>query len=752
MKKRKLSILMLLFFQLLDDPALLSADTLVQGQVKSNGNSLPFAIVGVKGTTYGAQADADGNFILKSIPPGDYIFKASSMGFQSVEVRKSIIPNKTLIIDFELQQSAIEIDGVAITGSLMRSFVKESPTKVNVVSSAYIEKIPTVNVMDVIENVNGLYQQIDCGVCGTNNIRINGIDGPYTAVLIDGMPIMSSLASVYGLNGISPAMIQQVEIIKGPMSTLYGSEAMGGVINVITKTPQTAPPLTANVFRTSFGENAIDVGGIRRWDRWSALASATLFHNDEYHDSNSDNFADLTLSTRGSLFIRAARRDLFGRPELELSTRYYYEDRLGGTSDYVRNFSDVYRGSDFVYGETILTHRFETMATFNIKPETGARFDMALNFHDQDSFYGADSYSARQSSLFMQCLWPMLLNGQQTLMFGASLRGQRYDDNTSATGLINETQELIQNLPDNRWIPGWFAQHEWLVFNTVRLQSGIRIDYQEDHGWISSPSANLKINASDVTTLRLNAGTGFRIVNLFTEDHAAYSGARTTVLLEDLNPERSLNGTASLQHIIDLNRNPLTIDLEGFYTYFTNKIEPDYSRTNKIVYANLKGSSTTRGWSLTLSQSMTSIPLTYTAGATVMDVFVKNNGIIRPLEFAADYQGVVNATYRLSTGLRLDYTLNLTGPMKLPEYDPPFVRDPISESFSVHNLQLTKDLELSSGSLLQPYLAIENFTNFTQDSPLVDPGNPFGENFDTSYVYGPIHGRSLGFGFRWFQR
>ena len=192
--------------------------------------------------------------------------------------------------------------------------------------------------------------------------------------------------------------------------------------------------------------------------------------------------------------------------------------------------------------------------------------------------------------------------------------------------------------------------------------------------------------------------------------------------------------------------------MEGFYTYFTNKIEPDYSRTNKIVYANLKGSSTTRGLSLTLSQSMTSIPLTYTAGATVMDVFVKDNGIVRPLEFAADYQGVVNATYRLSTGLRLDYTFNLTGPMKLPEYDPPFVRDPISRSFSVHNLQLTKDLELSSGSLLQPYLAIENFTNFTQDSPLVDPGNPFGENFDTSYVYGPIHGRNLGFGFRWFQR
>ena len=102
--------------------------------------------------------------------------------------------------------------------------------------------------------------------------------------------------------------------------------------------------------------------------------------------------------------------------------------------------------------------------------------------------------------------------------------------------------------------------------------------------------------------------------------------------------------------------------------------------------------------------------------------------------------------------MRLDFTMNLTGPMKLPEYAPPFERDPISPRFAVYNIQLTKDIELSTGSLLQPYIAVENITNYTQDSPLVAPENPFGERFDTAYVYGPIHGRSLGLGFRWFQR
>ena len=196
----------------------------------------------------------------------------------------------------------------------------------------------------------------------------------------------------------------------------------------------------------------------------------------------------------------------------------------------------------------------------------------------------------------------------------------------------------------------------------------------------------------------------------------------------------------------------MTVDLEGFYTYFTNKIEPDYSQQGEIIYANLDGSSTTRGLSLTVSQSLTAIPMAFTVGATLMDVFVEEDERQHPLEFAPDYQGVANATYRLPAELRLDYTMNLTGPMKLPEYDPPFKRDPESLRFSVHNLQLTRDISLRDGSLLQPYIALENLTDFTQDSPLVDPLNPFGENFDTAYIYGPVHGRSIGLGVRWFMR
>ena len=163
---------MYLIFILLAQPLLLHitacssfADTVVNGQIRANNELLPFAIVGVKGTTYGTQADVHGKFIIESLPPGEYTFIASSMGFHSEELVGNVVADSVLTLNFSLKQSAIEIDGVAVTGTLMRSFVKESPTKISVVSPAYLEKIPTVNVMDVIQNVNGLYQQIDCGVC-----------------------------------------------------------------------------------------------------------------------------------------------------------------------------------------------------------------------------------------------------------------------------------------------------------------------------------------------------------------------------------------------------------------------------------------------------------------------------------------------------------------------------------------------------------------------------------------------------------
>lgn len=729
-----------------------SAQTKLSGSVFSGDHPVPFANVGVRGTAIGTASDIEGRFEIDQLQAGTHTLVVSAVGFVTIEQVIDLHDGEPLVLFFDLEEAVVPMGDVVVTGTLIETYVKDSPVKVDVVSPHYLEKIPTANIMEVLENVNGLYQQIDCAVCGTNNIRINGMDGPYTAVLIDGMPIMSSLATVYGLNGISPALIQQVEIIKGPMSTLYGSEAMGGVINIITKNPQTTPTLSINSFATSDAEYAADIGIVTSRGRFASMLSATLFHNNRFLDDNRDNFADLTLNTRVSLFGKGSLTGKNGKPQFDVSARYYYEDRMGGTEAFIQDFSESLRGSDQIYGETIRTNRIELVGSYHLNPDAGVKLDLAFNHHDQDSFYGSDAYQARQTTGFAQLLWPLQLNGQNSVLAGAAVRLQRYDDNTGSTGFFDEEGTLIENRPDDRVIPGVFVQHEIVPSNQLRFLSGLRLDYQEDFGVVASPRFSLKLSPHKNTTVRVNGGTGFRIVNLFTEDHAAYSGARATVLLEDLKPERSINGTVSLQQIIPFGANPLTIDLEGFYTYFTNKIEPNYETLGLIQYENLDGSATTRGVSLTLSQSLTVLPFSYTIGGTAMDVFLDDEGTKSPLEFAPDFQGVINATYHLPYDLALDYTMNLTGPMRLPEYEPPFERASTSPTFTIHNIQLTKDFELPNGSLAQTYLSVENLFSYTQVAPLIDPANPFGDNFDTAYVYGPIHGRCIGLGVRLMLR
>ncbi|MEZ4700935.1 MAG: TonB-dependent receptor [Rhodothermales bacterium] len=729
-----------------------AAQTSLEGRVVSGDAPVPFASVGVRGTTLGAAANLDGFFVLPSLPAGGYLLVVSAVGYVTEELAVEVRPGQTNRVEIALREATIEAGDIVVTGTLIETYVKDSPVKVDVIAARFLEKIPTANVMDVLQQVNGLYQQIDCAVCGTNNIRINGMDGPYTAVLIDGMPIMSSLATVYGLNGISPALIKQVEVIKGPISTLYGSEAMGGVINIITKSPQTAPRFSINTFATSDAEYAVDLGVVPSLGRIASLLSATFFHNDRFLDDNGDDFADLTLNTRVSLFGKTSFADRRGRQRLDLSSRYYVEDRLGGTRAFIERFSDALRGSDTFYGETIRTRRLELLGSYYFSDAAGAKLSFAYNDHRQDSYYGRDSYQASQSTGFVQGLWPLQLNARHAVLLGSALRLQRYDDNTGSTGRYDAGGELVRNRPDDRFIPGLFAQHEAVWGPAVRTLAGMRLDYQGDAGVIASPRISVMVSPGERSTARLNLGTGFRVVNLFTEDHAAYSGARATILLEDLKPERSVSGTLSLQHILPLGIRPLTIDLEGFYTYFTNKIEPNYETAGLILYRNLAGSATTRGLSLTLSQSMGDLPLSYTAGITWMDVFVRESGGRMPLEFAPSFQGAFNATYRLLGGLAIDYTANLTGPMKLPEYAPPFSRPAWSPTYSVHNLQVTKDLDLPGGSLVQAYVAVENLFGYTQPAPLIDPQNPFGDRFDTAYVYGPIHGRCLGAGVRLMVR
>jgi outer membrane receptor for ferrienterochelin and colicins len=450
-----------------------------------------------------------------------------------------------------------------------------------------------------MQNVNGVRPQLNCNVCNTGDIHINGLEGPYTFVLIDGMPLVSGLSTVYGLTGIPQALIERVEIVKGPASTLYGSEAVGGIINVITKKTTNAPVLSTDILGSSWGEINTDIGfRYKISEKIEGLLGINYFNYQNIIDNNKDGFTDLTLQNRVSIFnkINIDRKD---NKVFTIAGRYVYEDRWGGEIDWERKF----RGSNIKYGESIYTNRWEAFGTYQLPTSENINFQFSMNGHYQDSFYGTDSYNAEQVIGFGQFVYNKQIAKKHDILIGIAYRYTFYDDNTFAT---LETDGST-NKSSITHLPGAFIQDEIALNTQNKFLLGARWDYNSLHGNIFSPRINYKWNSKNNNDIiRLSFGNGFRVANVFTEDHAALTGAREVEFNGELDPETSWNGNINYVKKMNTENSFITLDASAFYTYFNNRILPDYETdTNKIIYSNLDGFSVSKGISFNIDATIT---------------------------------------------------------------------------------------------------------------------------------------------------
>jgi len=711
----------------------------ISGKVSSNGEVLPFVNVYLKKNKQGTSTNENGFFELKNIPNGTYTIIASSIGFKFKSKKITLTGNQKIVKNFNLKVNDA-LEEIVISGTLRPVTKSNSPVPVEVYSKTFFRKNPTPSIFESLQNVNGVRPQLNCSVCNTGDIHINGLEGSYTFVLIDGMPIVSGLSTVYGLTGIPQALIERVEIVKGPASTLYGSEAVGGIINVITKKPTNAPLLSTDTFVSSWGEVNLDVGlRYEVSEKVHGLLGLNYFNFQNRIDNNNDNFTDLTLQNRISIFnkVNIERKS---NKVFTIAGRYVYEDRWGGEMDWGKEF----RGGNQIYGESIYTNRWETFGTYELPTSENLSFQFSANGHYQDSFYGETSYDAEQLIGFGQLVYNKQLDKKHNLLLGAAYRYTFYDDNTFAT--LNENG--VNNSPSIIHLPGVFAQDEISLSNRKKLLLGVRWDNNSIHGNIFSPRVNYKWNSRDTSNIvRLSAGNGFRVANVFTEDHAALTGARTVEFDGELDPETSWNANVNYVKKINTENSFITIDASAFYTYFNNRILPDYETDpNKIIYANLEGSSVSQGISLNADVLFTN-GLAINAGATLMEVSVTENNVKRTQLLTEGFSAVWSISYKFSTDFSIDYTGNMYGPMRLPllgENDP---RDEYSPWFSIQNIQLSKKFNNS----WEIYGGVKNLLNFTPASNSINSAdNPFDDGintelnperaFDPSYIYASNQG------------
>lgn len=727
---------------------------IITGKVLSDGLPISFAHLQLIGTQYGATTDSNGNFTIEQVSVGNYKIRIAANGYFTIERPIKLNTNETLQLTFQLKEDISSLSEVVVSGSMKEVSKLESPVPIEVYSSKFFQCNPTPSIFDALQNINGVRPQLNCNICNTGDIHINGLEGPYTMVLIDGMPIVSGLSTVYGLSGIPQSLIDRVEIVKGPASTLYGSEAVGGLINVITKSPNKAPSFSLDVFGTHWGELNTDLASkFKVHKNVQTLVGLNYFNYSFPVDNNEDNFTDVTLQNRISVFnkwsVERKNNRLF-----TFAGRYVYENRWGGEMQWTPQF----RGGNQVYGESIYTKRWELFGTYQLPLKEKIFLQISANNHDQDAAYGIIRFNANQKVLFGQLYWNKQL-GLQDLLVGLTYRYTYYDDNTPVTALANN---LSINQPTHTHLPGVFIQDELQFNNQHKLLLGLRYDYHSIHGNTFTPRLNYKWTSPNrKNILRAGIGNGYRVAHVFTEDHAALTGAREVVFTNKLKPETSWNGTINFVKKVSINEIKFSLDASLFYTYFTNKIIPDFvTDPNKIIYDNLDGYAISQGMSLNIDVEVLE-GLKILAGATFMDVSNYNNNKKQIQYFSERISAVWTIIYDWPhSGFSIDYTGNLYGPMQLPLISATDPRPSQSPWWSIQNIQLKQQL----GKNLELYGGVKNLLNWTPNKnsefiiarahdpfdkgvvfdskgqAMISPQNPYGLTFDPTYMYAPNQG------------
>ena len=363
--------------------------------------------------------------------------------------------------------------------------------------------------------------------------------------------------------------------------------------------------------------------------------------------------------------------------------------------------------------------------------------------HQQNSVYGNTLFEAEEKIGFLQALWQKE-SGKNNWLAGFSQRYNWYDDSTPATQNNQKTQ------PNQYWLPGVFLENEISIKENHKFLLGLRLDHHPDHGVISTPRVGYKINFTPQTLLRFNIGTGFRVVNIFTEDHAALTGARDLIIEEELAPEQSYNININFyKKFYSTSGWIFSLETAAWHTNFSNQILPDYdTNPNEIRYANLEGKAVSQG----LSANLEAIYGKFRAilGTSLLDVFTEENKLRTRPVFTEKWSATWAITLPLFfENFQLDYTGNLYGPMRLPLLG---ADDPRAEFSPVWSLQNVK-LSFKKNNNIAFFAGVKNLLNWTpaKNNPflIARANDPFERDateslpFDPTYIYAPNQGRRI---------
>lgn len=535
--------------------------------VKGTEENIPFAAVQIIGHSGGTLSNDEGQFEFRKLPAGKYTLRVQAMGYKTQEKTVTVSTEFTAVVHFQMEEESFMTDEVVVSANRNEVSRKMAPVVVNVMSTKLFE---TVNSTDLAKSLNfqsGLRVENNCQNCGFPQVRINGLEGPYSQILINSRPIISALSGVYGLEQIPVNMVERVEVVRGGGSALFGANAVGGTINIITKDPINNSFQVASMMSNMNGKSWEQyVGGnvsLVAKDNSYGIALYETYRNRNPYDADDDGFSELGKLNMNTFGFRAYYRpNHFSRINLEYHTTN--EFRRGGNK-----FNLQPHESDI----TEQTKHIINSGGVSYDRYWGEKHKMSvygsIQHTDRNSYYGAqrDLNAYGKTNDLTWVVGGMYVGNMDNCLFAPATftGGMEYQNNSLHDVMTGYHRDMQQDVR----IVGGFVQNEWRM-NRLTMLVGARLDkHNLINNLIFSPRVNFLYRPTDNLQARVTYSTGFRAPQAYDEDlHVtAVGGEGVQIKLADnLREERSNSFSGSLDWTLPFGHWQSNILLEGFYT------------------------------------------------------------------------------------------------------------------------------------------------------------------------------------------
>ncbi|NLR91018.1 TonB-dependent receptor [Flammeovirga agarivorans] len=763
----------------------------VKGHITCGNEHIPFANVSINDGQKGVYSDDHGHFLIELEEGKTYTFLISVVGYK--DMIKEFKPTRSNHdIHFNLSKDYLELNEVIVSSSRRSQSRQETSSVVNVVGSDFLIKNNFKVVAEGLNYIPGTRVESTCGNCGSSQLRLNGLEGPYTQILIDSRPLFNGLVGVYGLEQIPVAMIDQIEVVRGGGSVLYGANAIGGTVNIITKSPQFNSYEVGTNFGTIDGKShdysayfntslvskndktsSYIYGSYRNRDAWNANPNDIYYRLDE--DGNTigepikDDFSELTAMKTLSLGTKVYHQ-FSEYNKVSMDVKYTHDKRRGGNKlDQPKEEADITEAIDMHIGTAMLNHDWYSKSNkLHLNNYFSGQYvhrDSYYGAHQQKDGFGLTTGKTIVAGSQLNINLGNVLNGRSYFVTGVEYINDQINDKKLSyfdeeLGKVTDDATVSDQISNTYAV---FAQNEWMS-NRWSVLIGARWDFvdivdnqnQQNNKSVNSinPRINLKYKLNDNMQLRGGFATGFRAPQMFSEDlHIEVTSGQgvRTQLDPNLKPESSISYNLAWDFDKTFGHVQTYFLIEGFYTKIKDRFDNQYDYLEDGTLILFKRNSTSDAVVQGVNLEGRIAPnekLSFQAAYTVQtSMYEEENqwgdeetSTSKHILRTPNQYGSLSADYNITSQWSVSMTGVYTGSMYVPYLPGGFIDGELTtdeelidtEQFFDMGIKVSYLTKLSKSANIQIGAGVKNIFNQMQ-STFVS-----GIDKDAAFVYGPI--------------